>query len=111
MTRLPLWRLISGFAILGALVAVLLWMAPTYVRDYELKRYLRTRALSANSEAELATDIVGKAAGLGLPVRTEDLRITPSGSGFHIDMRYAVHVPVIEADLHFHSSVDSPARR
>lgn len=102
--RLPLWRLISGFAVLGSLLLVALALAPVYVASYQLSQYVRMLALRPGTTAVpdeiLRAQIVEHAHTLKLPVEPVDVTVTHTGQRTQLQIaRYKVQV--WHADLHF----------
>lgn len=104
---LPTWRLAAGILILAAMLTILLLFAPTYVADYRLSRYLRVAVNEQVSDLDFEQGLCAEAARLGLPVTPENLRISSTGSGRSVELRYVVHSQVFAADLHFHSTAST----
>jgi hypothetical protein len=83
-------------------------MAPIYIDNYELQRYVEEITQSAGNQARsddlLRTWVVEKATALDLPVRAKDVQVKRSSGGVRIDVRYVVRVdlPVYSVDLHFY---------
>ncbi|MES1260554.1 MAG: hypothetical protein ABUS49_02375 [Acidobacteriota bacterium] len=106
--RLPLWRAILGFAVLGSLVAILLSIAPLYMENYRLGQFLRTLAAEPNAAAVpddvLRPRILDRARQLELPVRPEDVQITRTAGRARLLTKYKVQkdLVVTHLDLHFH---------
>jgi hypothetical protein len=106
--RLPLWRAISGFAVLGSLIAVLLSLAPVYVENYRLGQFIRTLAaepgVAAAPDESLRPRIVERARELELPVHPEDVQITHAAGRARLLAKYKVQKDLVVAhlDLHFH---------
>ena len=101
---LPLWRLISGFAVLGSLLLIALALAPVYVASYQLSQYVRTLAsrpgMVAVPDETLRAQIVERAHVLKLPVEPTDVTVTHTGNRMQLQIaRYKVQV--WHADLHF----------
>lgn len=104
--KLPLWRLIAAILVLFTMTAVLVSLAPIYIENFQLRRYVRT--LTRAEGAPVLTDdalraaIVTRAKQLDLPVAAEDVHITRQGGKPHIDLRYAVQIdfPLYQVDLH-----------
>lgn len=107
--KLPLWRLLSGSAILLALVTILLLLAPVYLADFQLRRYLRQTITEAGSisltESALRQRLATRARELSLPVDGNQIAITHPGGKTRVEMRYAVRKDfgLYQVDLHFHS--------
>lgn len=101
-------RMIGGIAVLGLLVLAGILLIPPYLDNFKLQQYLNdldAAAETAKTPLEvLRANVVNKAAGLGLPVHTEDVRVARSSDGVvHIEVLYVVHVgmSVYTVDLHF----------
>ena len=109
--RLPLWRLALAILILGGMAAVLLSLAPFYVKDWQLRNYMRTLLsgprIASLSDLSLARDVTGRAGELGLPVTASDVQIGRDGGRIRMDIRYTVHFDLYQVDLHFHSNAAS----
>lgn len=110
--RLPVWRLITGIAVLGSLVAVLVMLAPVYIDNYLLDQYMRALALQsssvASSDAALAGDVLDRAKQLDLPVHASDIAITRVGGKPRIRIaKYGVQMNLVlyQVDLHFGEAV------
>ena len=106
--KLPLWRLIAGIAVLGSFVAVLVMLAPVYVDNFLLDRYMRSLPAQASavamSDAELVNNIVAKAKDMNLPVRASGVEITRKDGKPHIRIaKYGVQMNLVlyQVDLHF----------
>jgi hypothetical protein len=104
------WRVVLGIAVLTALVAFTALLSGPYYRNWKLQRYLEETAFSAEAKSS-SGDLVGaavadQAARLGLPVRTEQIRVTRSDGGLYIEARYFVRVDLLlyTVDLHFRPS-------
>jgi len=99
--KLPLWRLVSGLAVLGSFVAVILFLTPVYLDDFRLYRY--TKSLPSAPDDTLTDEVVAKAHDLGLPVRPADVHIDHTGGKTKIELRYTVemNLGVYPVDLHF----------
>ena len=101
-------RVIAGIAVLVVLVFVGILLIPPYVENWKLQQYLNdldTKAATAQTPVEvIRANVVNKAAELGLPVHTEDVRVSRSADGpVRIEVLYVVHVgmSVYTVDLHF----------
>ena len=101
-------RAIGGVAVLFMLVLVGVLLVPPYVENWKLQQYLNdldTDAATAQTPVEvIRANVVNKAAELGLPVHTEDVRVARSGDGsLRIEVLYVVHVgmSLYTVDLHF----------
>ena len=105
--QLPVWRAVSGFAVLGSLVLVLLSLAPIYVENYELGQYIHTLAAEPSTAAApdeiLRPKILARARQLGLPVHPGDVQITHAGGKVRLLTKYKVQKDLVlsRLDLHF----------
>ena len=106
--RLPVWRTISGFGVLGGLVAVLLSLAPIYVENYRLTQFIHHLADEPNAasapDSMLRPRILERARQLDLPVHPEDIQVTHRGGKMQLLTKYKVQKDLVlsHLDLHFH---------
>jgi hypothetical protein len=100
-SKLPLWRLLSGWAVLGSFVVIILLMTPVYLDDYRLHRYIQS--LPDAADDTLTSEVVAKAHDLDLPVRPSDIHIVRTGPKPKIELRYTVKMDLLiyPVDLHF----------
>ncbi len=109
--RLPAWRLAAAVLILGGMCAVLISLAPFYLKDFQLKGFLRDLAARPNaaaySDVALENNIATRAQQLGLPVGPDQIQITRTAGKVRMETKYAVHFQFYEVDLHFHDSAAS----
>jgi hypothetical protein len=109
----PRWRLAAGIAILAGLVFFLSIFAPYYFRNLQLQNFVsgitHTGANQTKSDDVLRTWVLDKAHELELPVVEDNVHISRSPEGMHIDVRYAVRVnlPGYTVDLHFYPGAGS----
>jgi len=107
MGSVPKWRIALPIAVLLALGRLALSMGPIYLRNLELRHFVRKTASSPESRNKpdeiLRMSILDKSAALGLPVRSDNVIIQHS---VLIDIRYVVRVnlPLYTVDLHFYPS-------
>jgi len=102
-------RTAVAVVLLGILAVIAARLAPPYVRNHQLKAYLQQ--LSQNPETASLTGemlrirVVDRARQLGLPVRSEQVRVDRGASFTSIELRYVVPVDVYVStvDLHFRS--------
>jgi hypothetical protein len=101
-------RTIGGIAVLVMLVLVGILLVPPYVENWKLQQYLNDldadEATAQKPLEVIRANVVNKAGELGLPVHTEDVRVTRSGDRvLRIEVLYVVHVgvSVYTVDLHF----------
>lgn len=102
--KLPLWRVIAGFGLLGILAALLVVAGLVYLDNFRLDRYMRGIAEQAESvglsDGVLKARLLGYAHGSGLPVQAGDISITRADGRVDIRIaRYGVETPVGHMDL------------
>ena len=102
--KLPLWRVIAGFAVLGILVVLLVVAAQVYVDNFRLDRYMRALAAEPASaalpDAALSHSILERAKQLDLPVQPGDISVTRADGRPHIRIAtYGVQTPLVRMDL------------
>ena len=102
--KLPLWRVIAGFGLLGILVALLVVAGLVYLDNFRLDRYMRGLAEAPESvglsDAALSDQLVARARDLDLPVQAGDISITRTDGRPRIRIaRYGVETPVGHMDL------------
>jgi hypothetical protein len=101
------WRLAGGVAVLIVLAAVAVLLVPPYYQNWKLQRYLDTLAedpaLSGKPPEAVRASILNRAAELGLPVHSDDVRVTRPDGALRIEVLYIVKIdlPVYTVDLHF----------
>ncbi|MDQ6758839.1 MAG: DUF4845 domain-containing protein [Acidobacteriota bacterium] len=103
----PLWRTAAGVGVLLLMAAIGVLLIPPYVENWKLQSFLNQMAqdpaTAQKTPAILRANILDKAASLGLPVHTDDVRVTQSADGLKIEVLYIVRIdlPVYTVDLHF----------
>src|ERR1700680_437460 len=101
------WRVAAGIGVLVVMAAIGVLLIPPYVENWKLQSFINQLAedpgIAQKPPETIRANIVDKAASLGLPVHTDDVRVTKSGDAFRIDVLYVVHVdlPIYTVDLHF----------
>lgn len=101
------WRIAAGIGVLVILVLIGVLLAPPYYHNWQLQRYLHALVqdpATVNRSPDLVRAlVVDKAASLGLPVRTPDVRVLRLKDKTKIEALYIVHIdlPVYTVDLHF----------
>jgi len=111
--KLPLWRLITALLVLGVMIAILVALAPVYLEDYQLRRYLGSLVHSPNAAATpdemLRSQVLAEARKLDLPVEPNDVKITHTQDKVEVQIKYAVQMdfPLYQVDLHFHPNASS----
>lgn len=103
--RLP--RIIAGAAVLAILLTLGILLIPPYAANWRLESYVNDLA-DDPAVAKLPPDVVqarvlNQAAGLGLPVHSDDVHVAIHQGGVRIDVLYIVHVNLAgyAIDLHF----------
>jgi hypothetical protein len=111
--KLPLWRAITAFLVLGIMVAVLLALTPVYVENYRLRQYLTTLLRAPNAattpDDTLRSEVLAEAHRLDLPVMPADVKVTHAPGEVEMQVKYAVQMdfPFYQVDLHFHPGASS----
>jgi hypothetical protein len=98
------WRVIAGLGVLVVLLIVAGALLPPYVDNLKFQRYLDRAVERAHSPDILQTEILNRAAQMGLPVRAGDVRVHRTGNRLRVEIVYVVRVdlPLYTVDLHFH---------
>ena len=105
MSKTP--RLIAGAAVLAVLGLIAVLLIPPYAANWRLQNYLNDfaddAAISHKSVGVVRSEVLNAAATLGLPVASDDVQVTATGTGVKIDVLYIVHVDLAgyTIDLHF----------
>jgi hypothetical protein len=113
VSRVPRWRIGAAVAVLALLVFVLASFAPYYFRNLQLQSFVSdtTRRVDAATASDdvLRTRVLDKAHQLRLPIKEDNVHISRSPAGVHIDVRYFVRVdlPGYTVDLHFYPGAGS----
>ena len=92
------------------MAAVLLALAPVYLRNVQLQSYMKDLAQANRAGDEtLGTQIAARAHDLKLPVLASDVHISHEGNKLRIEAKYAVlkDFGLYQVDLHFHPSAAS----
>ncbi len=106
-------RLIAGCAVLLIQIVLGLLLIPPYTANWRLQSYVNqlvddpgTASLPA---AAVRTRVLNQAAGLGLPVNSDDVHVDVAQGAVRIDVLYIVHVDVAgyTVDLHFRPAAGS----
>jgi hypothetical protein len=111
---LPLWRLIAGIAVLACFLGVLAALAPVYIDNLWLGRYVRSLAAAPNAvttpDEILRSEVLQRAAQLNLPVQPGDVLIARRGGKLQLQIKYRVRKDMVlyPVDLHFHPEAGSP---
>lgn len=111
--RVPLWRVIAGVFILAGMVFFLALFTPYYLRNLKLQTFVSETARRVENQTQsddlLKQMVLAKAHQLDLPVAEDNVHITHSQAGVHIDVRYFVNVsfPGYTVRLHFYPGAGS----
>jgi len=102
--RLPVWRLITGLAVLGILVVLLGTAAVVYVDNFRLDQYVNKLAAEPSSaglsDSVLTSSILERAKQLNLPVRRDDVSVTRTDGRPHFRIAgYGVQTYLVRMDL------------
>jgi len=106
-------RIIAGSAVLLILAIVGVLLIPPYAANWRLQSYVNDLAddpATAKKPPEaVRTMVLNEAAGLGLPVHGEDVRVGLTEGAIRIDVLYIVHVDLAgyTVDLHFRPTAGS----
>jgi hypothetical protein len=99
----------AALILTGLAVAAVL-MLPPYFQNLEFQRYLeqvvRQVDVAAYPPDLVRAQVLNKAAGMGLPVRGDQVSVERSGGGYRIRVLYIRRVDLLlyTVDLHFRSS-------
>lgn len=101
---MPLWRRVAGFVVLAVLILITAALVPPYLRNMQFQRELDHLVERSQSPEILKAEAINRAAQMGLPVKTGDVRVEQRGQGMRVDIIYVVRVdlPLYTVDLHFH---------
>lgn len=106
-------RAIAGAAVLLILIVLGVLLVPPYAANWRLQSYVNdladdpgTAQLSADT---VRTRVLNQAAGLGLPVHSDDVHVGVTQGAVKIDVLYIVHVDIAgyTVDLHFRPAAGS----
>ena len=106
-------RLVAGAAVLLILIILGVLLVPPYTANWRLQNYVNDLAEDPGTAKlppeAVRTRIVNEAAGLGLPVHSEDVQVGVADGAVKIDVLYIVHVEVAgyTVDLHFRPAAGS----
>ena len=106
-------RLIAGAAVLLILVVIGGFLIPPYAANWRLQSYINDLADDPSTIRKPAeavrTEVLNAAAGLGLPLHSEDVHVGLTQGIVKIDVLYIVHVDVAgyTIDLHFRPAAGS----
>ncbi len=102
--RLPLWRLLSGFAVLAILVLLLALAGQVYLNNFRLDRYMGNLvadpASAALPDSALKAAILRQAKDLDLPVPDFGVTVSRIDGKPHISIaKYGVQTYLVRMDL------------
>jgi hypothetical protein len=102
--RLPVWRLVTGLAVLGALVVLLVVAAIVYVDNFRLHRYIGALvdqpAATAIADSALGKSVLDRARQLNLPVVAGDVSVSRVNGRPRIRIaRFGVQTYLVRMDL------------
>ena len=102
--KLPLWRLVSGLAVLCGLLLVAIAILPLYIQDYRFTRYVRDLAARSETAAipddRLKYEISTQAKLRGLPIAREDITVRHANGRVQLQVA-RFKAQLMHADLHF----------
>jgi hypothetical protein len=113
VNRIPRWRIAAAGVVLAGLVLLLAVFSPYYFRNLQLQSYVSAMTHTAEgppkSDEEMRGMVLDKARRLNLPIAEDNVHVTHSPDGLHIEVRYAVRVnlPGYTVDLHFYPGAGS----
>jgi hypothetical protein len=100
-------RLIAGALVLLILIVVGAFLVPPYAANWRLQSFINDLAddpaTAKNPPETVRTKVLNEAAGLGLPIHSDDVRVAITQETVSIDVLYIVHVDIAgyTIDLHF----------
>ena len=108
--RVPPWRIGAGILVLAGLSIIAAFLAPMYVRNLQLERFLRETP--AASDEIVKQTILDKGRSLGLDIAPDHLQVRHSPTDGQTSVRYVVRVsfPLYTVDLHFSSNLSAAHR-
>jgi len=107
------WRLAAGGLILAAMAAVFAMMVPPYIDNFRLQRsleeFVAQPAARAMTEDVIRANVANRAAQLGLPLQTNQVRVDKGTDHLRVEVLYAVRVDLLlySVDLHFRPAAGS----
>jgi len=95
--------------VFGALIGVLLFLAPSYIENYRLTGKVKALVASAKSTAtedELRAAVVSEATAMHVAVQRADVKVGHPGGKLEVQVKYVVQksLGLYHVDLHFHPS-------
>lgn len=107
-------RVAAGLLVLAGAAVVCGRLLPVYWGAYRFQQYLTELAAGPEAaerpEEWVRAMVVNRAAALGLPVRSEQVRLARTGGRLQVEVRYVAPVKLAfySVDLHFRPRADSP---
>ena len=111
--RVPLWRVLASLFILGGMLFFMALFTPYYLRNLKLQTFVSETArrveIQTQPDDSLRQMVLARAHQLNLPVAEDNVHISRSQAGVHIDVRYFVNVsfPGYAVRLHFYPGAGS----
>ena len=111
--RVARWRIAAGCVILAGLVGLLAIFAPYYIRNLELQNFVSgiTRDPQNVSKPDdvLRGWVLDQAHSMGVAIKEDNVHVSRTEGGLHIDVRYVVPVslPGYTVALHFYPGAGS----
>jgi len=105
--KLERWRMAAGVAVLGALALAAARLLPAYLENLKfqqaLENIVQREAESSKPDDAVRAEVVNAAAGMGLPVSFEQVRVKRAERRLEVQALYVVPVdlPMYTVDLHF----------
>ena len=91
--------------VLAVLILIAALLIPPYFENWKLQQYLNDLAADPTPKTPeiIRANVVNKAAQLGLPVHTNNVRVSKSGDAMKVEVLYIVQVSIgpYSVDLHF----------
>lgn len=100
-------RIAGGIGVVGVLTLLGAAMIPSYLRNLDFQRQLDEISMTLDAGAQPADvariQVLDRAARLGIPLRSSQVKVTPAGDRFRIEAPYVVRVDLLlyTVDLHF----------
>ena len=96
----------AGIALIAVLIGMGIMVVPPYVENMRFQSFLDDLVEHPQAPEIMQAAAVNRAAQLGLPVKTGDVRVSRQGRGVRVEILYVVRVefPLYTVDLHFHPS-------
>ena len=111
--KLPLWRLILALLVVAVMAAVLLSLAPVYLENYQLGRYVQALIAGTGGPGQtddaLRASVSARARQLDLPVRAQDVNVSHAGGKTEVHVKYAVNMDfaLYQVEVHLQAGARS----